>query len=145
MFGIVVLGSTFGTKTEEGTRDWRNCIMRGFVICICHHMPLGCQMKDGEWAGYQTRVGQQANKYVQDLVGKSVKQEPLGRSYKCKWENDIRMDLNKLDGKWIHLKNWRAVLTALIQFNIIHSPHYACNYLRTTTHAQNKIVKYTET
>jgi hypothetical protein len=25
VFGNVVLGSTFGTKNEEGTGDWRNC------------------------------------------------------------------------------------------------------------------------
>jgi len=47
----VVLGSAFGTNNEEGTEDCRNCVMRDFVICICHHIPFGCQTKDDEMEG----------------------------------------------------------------------------------------------
>jgi len=50
-FCNAVLGSTFGTNKEEGTGDCRNCIMRDFVFCICHHIPFGCQTKDDKMDG----------------------------------------------------------------------------------------------
>jgi hypothetical protein len=45
------------------------------------------------WTGHVARMGEKRNAY-KILVGKPEGKRPLGRS-RCKWEDDIKMDLRE--------------------------------------------------
>jgi hypothetical protein len=64
VFRTVVLGSTFGTDNEEGTGDWRNCVMRAAIVSTYRS---GVKSRTKRWTGYATRMGQKTNKCVQDF------------------------------------------------------------------------------
>jgi hypothetical protein len=62
------------------------------------------QIKENEMGWHVARIGEMKNAYS-ILVGKNLRKRPLGR-FRRRWEDNIRMDLRKIDWKvveWIHL------------------------------------------
>jgi hypothetical protein len=64
VFRFVVLASTFGTENEEGTGDWRNCIMRAAFVTTYYS---GVKPRTMRWTAYETPMGQKTNRCVQDF------------------------------------------------------------------------------
>jgi hypothetical protein len=75
------------------------------------------------WAGHVARMGVVRGAY-DILVGRSEGRRPLGRT-RCKWEDNIKMDLWKIgfgDVDWIHWDQdrdrWRALVNTVMNLRV---------------------------
>jgi hypothetical protein len=67
------------------------------------------------WVGHVVRMGEMRNAY-RLLVGKPEISRPLGRP-RCRWLDNIRMDIERWDVDWIGLAQdrdrWRALVNSV--------------------------------
>jgi hypothetical protein len=64
-----------------------SCVMRSFIICALHQT-LSNEIKKLKWPVHASHIGDRRNTHSM-LIGK-----PSGRP-KCRWEDDIKMDLKE--------------------------------------------------
>jgi hypothetical protein len=58
MFENRVLRGIFGPKSDEVTGEWKNLIMRSFIICTPHPILFGwIKSRIMRWAGHVVRMG----------------------------------------------------------------------------------------
>jgi hypothetical protein len=93
---------------------------------------LGDQIEKNEMAGQVTCMGEKKSAYS-ILVGKREGNRLLGRP-RCRWEDNIKMDLQKLgwggDIDWIDLDQdrdrWQALVNVVMNLQV---PQNAGNFL----------------
>jgi hypothetical protein len=85
---------------DEVTESGENYIKRSSLICTAHQILFGYQIEKNETGGTCSK-GERRGAY-RVLVGRPEGKRTLGR-HKYRWEDNIKMDLQKWDGAWTGL------------------------------------------
>jgi hypothetical protein len=92
-----------GPKRDEVTEEWRK--LHNEELRYLYSSPSIIRIiksRRMRWAGHAARMGEKRNTY-RLLVGKPEGKRPLGRP-RCKWVDNIRMDLGEVGwGVWTGL------------------------------------------
>jgi hypothetical protein len=92
-----VLRRVFGPKRDELTGEWRE--LHNEELNDLYSLPnivLVVKSRRMRWAGHVARMGEDRRVHWV-LVGKPEGKRPLGRP-KCRWEYNIKMDLQEAGG-----------------------------------------------
>jgi hypothetical protein len=90
-----VLRRIFGPKRDEVTGEWRK--LHNEELHDLYSLPSIIRiikLRRMRWAGHVARMGEKMNAY-RLLVGKQEGKRLLGRP-RCRWVDNIRMDLSEL-------------------------------------------------
>ena len=84
----------FGPKRVEVTGEWRKLHNEKLNVLYCSPNIVWVIKSRRRWAEHVARMGEGRGVY-RVLVGKPVRKRLLGR-LKCRWENNIKMDLQEV-------------------------------------------------
>jgi len=90
-----VLRRIFGPKWDEVTGKWRK--LHNEMFNDLYSSPNTVRViksRRMRWAGHLARMGEEISVY-RLLVGKPEGKKPLGRP-RCRWEDNIKMDLQEV-------------------------------------------------
>jgi hypothetical protein len=112
-----VLKGIFGPKREDVTGEWRklhNEELRGLyslpsIIRII-------KLRRVKWAGHVARMGEKRNAY-RLLVGKPKGKRALGRP-RCRWVDNIRMDLGEVRWGDVDWNRWRTLVNSVLNLRV---------------------------
>jgi hypothetical protein len=87
-----VLRRIFGPKRDEVTGEWRGLHYKElYAVYSSPNIIRVIKSRRMRWAGHVARMGERRGVY-RALVGKPEGRKPLGRP-RCRWEDNIKMDL----------------------------------------------------
>jgi len=89
-----VLRRIFGPKRVEVTGEWRKLHNEKLNVLYCSPNIVWVIKSRRRWVEHVARMGEGRGVY-RVLVGKPVRKRLLGR-LKCRWENNIKMDLQEV-------------------------------------------------
>jgi hypothetical protein len=102
VFESRVLRRIFGPKRDEVIGGWRELHNEELHNLYCSPNIIRIiKSRRMRWAGHETLMGEKSNAY-RILVEKPEGKRPLGRP-RCRWEDNIRMDLRKTGWGWYGL------------------------------------------
>jgi hypothetical protein len=97
VFANRVVRRIFGSKRDEGTREWRK--LHNEELNDLYSLPnilRVLQSRRMRWAGHAAHMGEDRGVH-RVLVGKPEGKRPLGRPRR-RWEDNIKMDIQEIGG-----------------------------------------------
>ena len=96
MFENTALRRIFGRKRDEVTGEWRKLHNEELNdLFFSPNIVREIKSRRMRWAGHVARMGAERG-VCRVLVGKPEGKRPLGKP-RCRWKNNIKMDLRKWD------------------------------------------------